>query len=423
LLGAFAAYLSAREAAARARKLWLYVLAGLSFFLAVGSKEIALVPPILILIYELYFFQNFSFAFLRRHPLALGLGLIFLASTLLVYLRAEMWQNIAQGYQKYPFTMGQRLLTEPRVLLDYLGLILMPLPSRLTLEHDLALSTSLFHPWTTGPAILLWVLLLAGALRYARRRPLLSFAALWYLGNLFLESSFLPLDLMFEHRLYLPSLAVIAPLAAGMVLYLPRRRGAATALGLTTLLLLTATLRRNQAWQSELDLGRDAVRKAPAQARAHNNLARAYMQAKKFDQARKEYDKTLSLNPQVPLAYHDRGLIAQEEGRQDQAIQFYQSALQVKRDHVPSLNNLGVLYAQTGRLSEAEKLFQQALQADPADPKTHNNLGNIRLSQGRYAEALAEYEQALSLDPNFEDARRNRSLALQRQRHSALPPP
>lgn len=427
MLCAFAAYLAGREIQAPPRKSIWFALAGLCYFLALGSKEIALVLPALILVYELYFFQNFSFAFLRRYPLALSLALLgFTAVLLIVYLRPEMWQNITQGYHNYPFTLSHRLLTEPRVLLQYLGLILWPLPSRLTLEHAPAISTSLFHPWTTAPVILFWLILLGTSLHYARRAPLLSFALLWYLGNLFLESSFLPLDLMFEHRLYLPSLALLTPLAVVPLLYFPRRRSAQIALAFLILCLLILTSRRNLVWKNELTLWRDAVRKAPAQtrtnynlSRVYSNLGRAYLEAGQLNRAQTEYEKSLTFYDKVPLVYHDLGLIAQEQGRVEDAVRFYQTALEVKPDHAPSLNNLGVLYARAQRLGEAEELFRRALQADPNDPKTHNNLGNLRLRQGRWAEALAAYERALVLDPDFADARRNLDLAWKKQRDAA----
>ena len=88
-------------------------------------------------------------------------------------------------------------------------LIAFPLPSRLNLDYDFPLSKSLVDPPTT----LLSILVIAGLLIYsvwiARKRPVLSYFILWYFGNLVIESSVFPLELVYEHRLYLPAVGPI----------------------------------------------------------------------------------------------------------------------------------------------------------------------------------------------------------------------
>jgi protein O-mannosyl-transferase len=275
MLVSLALYIAARENPIRRQRLLLYALVLASSLLAVGSKEIALATPIIILLYELYFFQKLSFDFLRRHAVALAAGIVALAILLTLYFRPEMIRYLINEAEGYPFTLTERLLTQPRILCQYLGLILWPLPSRLSLEHDPELSTSLFHPWTTFPALLGWLLLVVAAVRSARRHPWLSFAALWFVLNLVLESSVLPLDLMMEHRLYLPSLALLVPLASAPIFFLPRRTAVALVMTIACFFLL-GTLARNRVWQTDLGLWKDCVRKAPDQPRPWLNLGTVY---------------------------------------------------------------------------------------------------------------------------------------------------
>lgn len=105
------------------------------------------------------------------------------------------------------WTIAQRLLTEPRVLTDYLHLLWLPRPfsSGLFNDHYLA-STSWLHPATTLPAMLVVFALIGGAWWVRRRQPALALAVLFYFAGQLLESTSIPLELYFEHRNYVPAL-------------------------------------------------------------------------------------------------------------------------------------------------------------------------------------------------------------------------
>ncbi len=112
-----------------------------------------------------------------------------------------------------PWSIGQRLLTEPRVLLDYLKLLWLPRPFSSGLFNDqYAASTSWIHPATTLPALLGVFALIAGAWHWRKRHPALALAVLFYFAGQLLESSSLPLELYFEHRNYVPALLMFWPL-------------------------------------------------------------------------------------------------------------------------------------------------------------------------------------------------------------------
>ena len=114
--------------------------------------------------------------------------------------------RILSGYKFRDFTLPQRMLTELRVVIFYISLLLWPQPSRLNLDHDFAISYSLVDPLTTLISFAIIIILIAAAILIARREPLLSFGILWFFGNLVIESSVIGLELVFEHRNYLPSM-------------------------------------------------------------------------------------------------------------------------------------------------------------------------------------------------------------------------
>jgi hypothetical protein len=101
--------------------------------------------------------------------------------------------------------MLERVLTQSRVVLYYLSLLVFPHPSRLNLDYDFPVSKTVLDPPTT----LISLLIIAGLIGYsiwtARKRPVVSFCILWYFGNLVIESSIFPLEMVYEHRLYLPA--------------------------------------------------------------------------------------------------------------------------------------------------------------------------------------------------------------------------
>jgi tetratricopeptide (TPR) repeat protein len=113
-----------------------------------------------------------------------------------------------------PWTLGERLLTEARIVCDYLALLWLPHPYTAGLFNDaFPISTGLLSPPGTLPAIVFLGGLLAGAVVLRRRAPALALAVLFYFAGQLLESSVIPLELYYEHRNYLPALPMFWPLA------------------------------------------------------------------------------------------------------------------------------------------------------------------------------------------------------------------
>ncbi|HET7662839.1 MAG TPA: hypothetical protein VFK31_04295 [Rhodanobacteraceae bacterium] len=148
------------------------------------------------------------------------------------YLIRAGWNGFVHGISSArPWTLGQRLLTEPRVLMDYLQLLWLPRPFTPGLFNDqIHASISLFAPWTTLPCLLAVLGLIGGALWLRKRWPALTLAVLFYFVGQALESSTIALELYFEHRNYLPAMLMFWPLAlwlCGVPQSSPRRAGIA----------------------------------------------------------------------------------------------------------------------------------------------------------------------------------------------------
>lgn len=136
------------------------------------------------------------------------------AGIVTAYLLEQGWSGLTRGISSVrPWTLGQRLLTEPRVLLDYLDLLWLPRPFTPGLFNDhIQASASLWSPATTLPALLAVFAMIVGAWLLRRRWPALALAVLFYFVGQSLESSTIALELYFEHRNYLPAMLMFWPL-------------------------------------------------------------------------------------------------------------------------------------------------------------------------------------------------------------------
>jgi len=178
---------------------------GLTYILGVFSKENVAILPLFIALYEFYFFQNFDLSPRGKNVLFALAGGIFILLALVFIIWGRRYINLTiEGYQYRTFTMSERVLTQFRIVLYYLTLLIYPHPSRLNLDYDFPISKTVLDPPTT----LLSIFIIAGLIGYsiwtAKKRPMISFCILWYFGNLVIESSIFPLEMVYEHRLYLP---------------------------------------------------------------------------------------------------------------------------------------------------------------------------------------------------------------------------
>ncbi|MDN5865374.1 MAG: hypothetical protein L0I62_09225 [Gammaproteobacteria bacterium] len=185
------------------------------------------------------------------------------------------------------FTIGERLLTEGRVIWHYFYWTLVPDIGSMTLYHDaFPVSRGLFSPWTS---LLAWAgiaALLAAGIFLGRRRPLVAFGLLWFLVGQTLTASFIPLELVFEHRQYLPSLGLLLVLFSLLLLSgvrLNLRRLLAGAAAALILLYAGSLALRSFQWSNPIRQAVAAARTHPQSPRATYELARMLLILSRHD--------------------------------------------------------------------------------------------------------------------------------------------
>lgn len=299
-------YLRGRIAVSNGTRFRFWTAAVVTFLLALGTKENAVMLPVAIFLMEIIFFQNLDNPQTRKRIVVAFIAFVFCigAMCVLLFFRGDLG-GILKEYDVRYFTPIERVMTQPRVLFLYLSQIFYPIPTRLSIAHDIQVSTSLFSPITTLPAILGILGFVILGIWQIRKHPVFAFAVLFYFLNHIIESSIISLELVFEHRNYLPSFFLFWPIAEAIkkVLdyYRPRKPLMHQLLAIFMVLLLvglgSGTYIRNIVWKSEKKLWEDAILKAPNRHRAYHNLAWSHYEVSgQFDIAMALYKKALSVN-------------------------------------------------------------------------------------------------------------------------------
>jgi protein O-mannosyl-transferase len=184
--------------------------AGVTVFgiLGVLSKESAVLLPLYILVVEHSLLKAYvPVRDIQTNRWFCAWQWIVLAAPVSVLFTYLVIRMALYGYGGRSFTAFERIASQPRILLDYLQDLLIPMRQGMGVTHDdYVLSTGLLSPPMTLVAIAVLIAAMVAAFWLLRKGPtLLGFAVLWFLAGHLLESSFIELEPYFEHRNYLPA--------------------------------------------------------------------------------------------------------------------------------------------------------------------------------------------------------------------------
>ena len=406
-------YLRARQAGSFRHGLPHYLLTLVYFFLALGCKEnaVTLIPSLLLV--EYFFLANTTDQTAQPWRVTLILANICLVSAALYFIVDHNYlASLFTPIGSRPFSLMERLLTQPSVLLFYLSLLLYPSPERLSIDHSFPLSTSLLHPWTTLPAIIAVLALIAFALWQRKKLPLLSFAILFFFVNHLVESTIIPLEMVFEHRNYLPSFFLFLPLAAGAETLFNRFRQSSRTLYVVTITSLTlllfmiglGTYSRNAVWATEESLWADALAKAPDNARPFAKLGEIYgWQKEKSPEnlqtavalLHKALERESPRTSFKPAIVGNIGKVYRNYGMLDEAIVYFNQSLELNPNFINSRLDLAETLTLQGKFEEALKEIDVVIDKNDQQSRFFNLKGMILLWLGRPDEAVTANQLAL----------------------------
>jgi tetratricopeptide (TPR) repeat protein len=412
------------------RALLWYFLSLAAAVLAMKTKEIAFTLPIVVVIYEFFFFRLPA---RRRVPfLAPILATLFIIPLSLLNIAKPLGEALSDASQvtrlQTDVSRWDYLLTQFRVIVTYIRLLVFPVNQNLDYDYPM------YHSFSAPSVFLSFLFLLALFVfgLYLFRRSgrhdseygpglrLVSFGIMWFFVTLSVESSVIPIiDLMFEHRAYLPSVGFISAFVVGAMIVMSRLKrkrekffGKAVVPLLAVILLLfgLATYSRNMTWRDPVTLWSDVVKKSPAKARAIYNLGQAYDVKGAAEKAADLYQTAIRLDPYLGHAYNNLANIYEKQGRVELAIWLYSKVIALYPEDAIARTNLGGVYAKQGRYAEAIAELTSALRIKPDYAIAHNNLGNVYYERGYLDDAVREYQAAIKAKEDFSGAYNNLGL-------------
>jgi tetratricopeptide (TPR) repeat protein len=367
-LSSVCAYLTFRLSPPGWRARGWYVLFLASAVAAPWTKENALVLPIAVAAAEWIFFE----APLRRRAILLSPFLGAAAAGLVLALASGLDPARMDALSRVDSALARSdyLLTQLRVVASYLRLLALPVGQNL--DHDVAISTSLLEP-AVLLSLALHLALLGGAayaiLGASRRDPawrLAGFGVIWFYVALLVESSVIPIaDVMYEHRVYLPSAGVFLLAATGLGA-LPQLASARAWRGATLALaglLAALTFARNGVWRDDLSLWSDAATKSPNKARAINNLGVARFVRGDYAAAASLFERAVRADPSYEKAWFNLGTARHRLGDYEGAIGPYERFRSAAPDYPETYANLADCYFRTWRPERAAAMragYEQA---------------------------------------------------------------
>ena len=403
------------------RVVWQWVCI-LSCGFGMGCKEVMVVAPIMVVLYDVTVLQqSFSLLVKRRWPLYIGL---FSTWGVLLSLMATnpRGRTVGLGLIIKPH---EYLTTQFWAITQYLRLAIWPVG--LCADYGVFKITE-YATWL--PCMCLLIFLSGLSIWAWFRKPMLSFLGGWFFLILAPTSSFVPIvsEPVAERRMYLPLAAVLVLVALGLFKLIewccrflavpPRdlpsiiRTAMAFAIVSLCLVYTQLTFARNRVYESDLAFWTDVIQKRPANARGYNNLGIAYLNIQQWDRAKEQYRKALAIAPNDADAHYNLGKWYADRGFPTEALYHYDRSIAINPDIADSYYNRGVLFSSQGRMEEAIRSYQAAIRVDLELSVAYLNLGNAYLSQQRFDDAIEQYQVALRLDPRSSIANSNLGGAL-----------
>ncbi len=405
----------------------LYAASLISAILAMKTKEIAFTLPILVTLYEFFFFNNSPNSadrnqnwkkFLYLFPIILTI-LIIPLSMLNMKLPAEtIIQNIDDlSRETTDITRTEYLFTQLRVIMTYLRLLIFPVNQNLDYRYPV------YHSFFNIHVLLsfLFILSMIGIAIYLFSRSrisirgaqspdsrflfpnfrLISFGILWFFLTLSVESSIFPIkDVIVEHRLYLPLIGFFIGCISFIDCMINQHRLKNILIIIIVTCLSVSTYARNTLWKDPQKLWEDVIDKSPNNVRAYNEIGAIFRDEGKYAQAMEQFEKALKINKNYAFTYYNIGYIQYKLGTYENALAYFRKALRFKLTaqlHMDVYNSIGITYSEMGNDTDAVHAFKKAIEILPGSIIPYNNLGRQYIKMGKFDQAIEIFEKGLRI--------------------------
>lgn len=374
------------------------------FILALLSKEVCLIFPLLILAYCLL--DNNKITLKNKF---LPIAPFFIAASVYLLTRSLLLDFLKITDLTSNTPLFTRLIIACKTFVHYLGFIVFP--SGLHMERSLYIKGYLLEPdiWAS---LLLLIVFTALIVKLAKRHKVISFGLAWFIIGLLPTSGIMPVNAFIaEHWLYIPSIGLFLAISS-YAAQISSRKHQKTGLIMFILILAVfsmLTIRQNTVWKDKETLYKYILKLNPESSRAHFNLGSTYGEKNLDDMAIPEFKKTIELKPDYIDAYVNLGYTYQKQGRFEEAAQVFKKAVTIApNSYLPGIYfDLGRAHDKTGNKEEAIKAYQKCIELSPSRVDAYLNLGSIFAENRQFDQAKIIWEKGLKYDPQNSDIKQN----------------
>lgn len=384
------------------RHLVFYLLSLLAGLLAILAKENAVILPLVLILFARFFpsgaDRDWRSLLLYVAPFWIAPLLFSVLFFFWPLLFGTVSINHIGGLNNLVSLQGNSplryLFTEFQVIWIYIRLLFLPYGQ--ALDHGYPLVQTLFN--LKSLAGLCGLCALIGlAFRLRSTQPIIAAGISWFLLTLAVESSIIPIDPLFEQRLYLPLFGFVLILLA-LAVQIPRPVVSYSLLGGFVLIMAILTWRRNALWNDAIALYEDNLRWTPHNERVSKDLAIAYLAAKRPQEAMPLLEEVQRINPRMLTPYMRLPGIYIYLGRLDDARRILADGIRYFPQEGSLYVSMGKLLLKQGNAAAAERFLRQGIDLGSGSAEAHKLLARALNQQGRINEALQQRDMGQRLE-------------------------
>ncbi len=413
-------YFAIRGIDSRRPAVW-HTLAITACALGMGTKEVIVSAPVMVVLYDrIFVYSSLKIALSRRRSLYLGL---FLTWIILITL---VWQT--QSLRSAGFGLGvkwwQYAGTQFGVILNYLKLSFWPSP--LILDYGIFMERNLLLIVAQAAGI---ATLMFGTIAAIRYQHWLGFLGFWFFAILSPSSSVMPLvtQTAAEHRMYLSLAAVVAAVVVLCwklwrrfitMLTSGEQRSVIVSRAVPMILviciaavLVRLTYSRNLDYRTNRTIWEDTYSKRPDNFRAADNLGLNYMESGEVPKAIELFNRAIELNPLFPNPRNNLGVAYNRSGEPERAVEHFNKAIELHAGDPRSYNNRGNSWYAMKKYQAAIEDYDTAIKLDPEYISAYNNRGNTYYAMEQFDDAIADFTRTIQLDPTLGQTYMKRGFA------------
>lgn len=384
---------------AKTKPYFYLILSFIACLLAFKTKENTATLPFIIIAIELILFKDRKFTnkkIMHVLPFFILFAVIPLSFIPINQPAGELLGELTKAsYQTEQVTRTQYLFTEFRVIVTYICLLIFPIHQ--SIDYYYALSQSFFDTKTFLSFLFLSMLFIF-SLIISNKYHVISFGIIWFFIFLAVESSIIPIkDVIFEHRIYLPSIGFFIALVYAMFL-LDKRFKLKKILFIIFIAIIIslaiAAYSRNKFWNNEETLWEDAATKFPRNPRAVSNFGGMLADNNKCPQAIPLLNKSIEMAPNNPKNWFLLAYCHRQAGLLDDAIKEYSKVLELSPGNQKATIHLADIYLQKRDFDSAYSILIKAQESFPGNLYINASLAHIKCETGDLTDALTSFDDA-----------------------------